>query len=114
MNDTDLCKDTNHINELSIIVSNDFTRLDKTEFYTQLNELLFSEQWFHGHHVGGRWSEVWNNGKEKLMAQATRKKKPLLLSGSDSRSPLLRTQRGGWWDQTPRLVQMMLVGPSGV
>lgn len=64
-NDTDLCKDTNQIDELSIIVSNDFTRLDKIEVYTQLNKLLFSEQWFHGHRVGGRWSEVWKNGREK-------------------------------------------------
>lgn len=32
INDSDLCEDTDHINEFSIIINNDFTRLEKIEF----------------------------------------------------------------------------------
>lgn len=41
INDAHRCEDTNHVHESSIIISDDFARLDKIEFETQLNELCY-------------------------------------------------------------------------
>lgn len=53
INDTDICKDNHQVNEISIIINNDWTRLDKIECQTQLNGLCYC--------VGGpctTWSAV--------------------------------------------------------
>lgn len=39
INDADLREDNGHVNEFSIVVNNDLTRLDETEFQMQHIEL---------------------------------------------------------------------------
>lgn len=41
IDDTDLREDNNPKNEFSIFINNDLTRLDKVEFWTQLNKLCY-------------------------------------------------------------------------
>lgn len=49
MNDPDPCGDSDHVNELILIINNDLTRLDKIKFWTQLNRLCC----FSGRPTGG-------------------------------------------------------------
>lgn len=39
--DSDSCEDSHHVNELSIIINKDLTRLDKIQFQMQLRELCY-------------------------------------------------------------------------
>lgn len=41
INDTDLCEVADHVNDFSIFINSDLTRLDKSDFWTQLDELCY-------------------------------------------------------------------------